>query len=383
LLGLDCGPDIALAAVASLAGRPMAETRRLMAGLVRVNLAGEPVPGRYVLHDLLRAYAGELAASTGTDAELTRLRDHYLHTAAAAALRLHPARLPIPLPPPAAGVIVEEPGDPAAWFRAERHGLVAAVYGSDDRYAWRLAWTLADYLDREGLWQDWLDTQTAAAAAAERLGDLAWQLFAYRSTAGAAIRLRRFDLSREMLEQSRSLAAGLGDLRAHAQAEFSLAWLLEEEGNPAAARPYAQRAAVLFAEAGEHRFAARARSSTGWHAALTGDLAVALTICTRELEEQRSLEDRAGLAGTLDSLGYIHHQQGRAVEAAARYREAISTYQQESDRIGEANTRVRLATTLEAAGDDAGARGERRLALAILTDVDPAAAAELRDLLAE
>ena len=71
------------------------------------------------------------------------------------------------------------------------------------------------------------------------------------------------------------------------------------------------------------------------------------------------------------------------MDAAARYREAIRTYQQESDRIGEANTRVRLATTLEAAGDDAGARGERRLALAILTDVDPAAAAELRDLLAE
>ncbi|RSM64926.1 transcriptional regulator, SARP family protein [Actinoplanes sp. ATCC 53533] len=382
LCALHPGPEIGLAALASLAGQPPAETRRLVTELVRVSLADEPGPGRYVLHDLLRAYAGELAAATDTQAERARLRDHYLHTAAAAAMRLHPARRPIPLPPPAAGVVLADVSDATAWFRAEGRVLVTAVRDSadtgDDRYAWQLAWTLADFLDREGRWQEWFDTQSTAAAAAERLGDESWQLFAHRSAAGATIRLRRFGLGRELLERSAQLAAGTGDRVAQAQAENTLAWLLELEGDPAAAIPHAQRAAELFAAAGEHRFAARAVSGTGWYAALTGDFHRALAICTRALTQQRELGDSAGLAGTLDSLGYICDNLGQHPAAISWYGEAVSTYQQDSDRGGEAATRARLATTLAKAGDASGARTERELALAIFDELDPESAAALR-----
>ena len=383
LLALHPGPEISLAALASLAGEPAAGTRRLVTELVRVNLAGEPVPGRYVLHDLLRAYAGELAAATGTDAERARLRDHYLHTAAAAALRLHPARRPIPLPPPADGVVLADVSDATGWFRTEGDALVAAVRDSardgDDRYAWRLAWTLADYLDREGRWQLWFDTQSTAAAAAERLGDETWQLYAQRSAAGAMIRLRRFDVARDLLGHSAALAARAGDLVARAQAENTLAWLLEQEGDPGAAIPHAERAAALFAAADERQFATRAISSAGWYAALTGDFTRALATCTRALTEQRDLDDRPGLAGTLDSLGYICDNLGRPAAAIGWYREAVSTYQEDSDRAGEAATRARLATTLAKSGDPAGARTERDLALAIFDELDPEAAAEIRE----
>jgi tetratricopeptide (TPR) repeat protein len=310
------------------------------------------------------------------------LRDHYLHTAAAAAVRLHPARRPIPLPPPAAGVVLADVSDATAWFRAEGRVLVTAVRDSadtgDDRYAWQLAWTLADFLDREGRWQEWFDTQSTAAAAAERLGDESWQLFAHRSAAGAMIRLRRYGVSRELLERSAQLAAGTGDQVAQAQAENTLAWLLELEGDPAAAIPRAERAAELFTAAGEHRFAARAISGTGWYLALTGDFQRALAVCTRALTHQRELADSAGLAGTLDSLGYICDNLGQHAAAVNWYREAVSTYQQDSDRGGEAATRTRLATTLASTGDAAGARVERELALAIFDDVDPESAAALR-----
>jgi len=379
LCALHPGPEIGLAALASLAGQPPAETRRLVTELVRVNLAGEPRPSRYVLHDLLRAYAGELAAATDTQAERTRLRDHHLHTAAAAAMRLHPARRPIPLPPPAAGVVLADLSDATAWFRAEGRVLVTAVQDSDDdRYAWQLAWALADYLDREGRWQEWFDTQSTAAAAAERLGDESWQLYAHRSAAGATIRLRRFGLGRELLQRSARLAARTGDQVAQAQAENTLAWLLELEGDPAAAIPHAQRSAELFAAAGEHRFAARAISGTGWYAALTGDFHRALAVCTQALTQQRELADSAGLAGTLDSLGYICDNLGQPAAAIDWYREAVSAYQQDADRGGEAATRARLATTLARTGDAAGARAERELALAIFDDLDPESAAILR-----
>ena len=58
------------------------------------------------MHDLLRAYARELAARDGEDeqqAALTRLFDHYLHTAAAAMDILYPAERHRPAPHPAAG----------------------------------------------------------------------------------------------------------------------------------------------------------------------------------------------------------------------------------------------------------------------------------------
>lgn len=64
LLGLHLGPDISAAAAASLAGRPVPDTRRLCAELVRASLLAEPAPGRYAFHDLLRAYAAEQAHAT-------------------------------------------------------------------------------------------------------------------------------------------------------------------------------------------------------------------------------------------------------------------------------------------------------------------------------
>jgi hypothetical protein len=49
--------DIGLAVAASGAGVPAARARSMMDELVRANLVTEHVPGRFVLHDLLRAYA--------------------------------------------------------------------------------------------------------------------------------------------------------------------------------------------------------------------------------------------------------------------------------------------------------------------------------------
>jgi hypothetical protein len=68
LLGVHCGPDIAAPAAASLAAVPTARAGRLLTELARAHLLTEHRPGRYSFHDLLRAYAAELAGDheTGT-----------------------------------------------------------------------------------------------------------------------------------------------------------------------------------------------------------------------------------------------------------------------------------------------------------------------------
>src|SRR5262249_25342534 len=136
LLGLHPGPDLSAAAAGSLAAVPPAETRRLLAELARASLLTEHVPGRYGFHDLLRAYAADLAHTVDPDhqrrAPLGRMLDHYRPTASTADRLLYPARDPIPLalPPPSPGVTPEQPaghGQALAWLAAEHPVLLAAV----------------------------------------------------------------------------------------------------------------------------------------------------------------------------------------------------------------------------------------------------------------
>jgi len=61
LLGLYPGPDITVAAAARLAATTPREARGLLRELTRCHVLAELSPGRYALHELLRAYAAERA----------------------------------------------------------------------------------------------------------------------------------------------------------------------------------------------------------------------------------------------------------------------------------------------------------------------------------
>src|SRR5205814_1065474 len=62
LLGLHPGRDVDDHAVAALAGPGLTDPRRLLDVLVNAHLVQQVTPGRFGMHDLLRAYAGERAA---------------------------------------------------------------------------------------------------------------------------------------------------------------------------------------------------------------------------------------------------------------------------------------------------------------------------------
>ncbi|SEQ78939.1 AfsR/SARP family transcriptional regulator [Lentzea albida] len=78
LLSVHPGVDLDVNAAAALAGCSAAQARRLLERLVADHLVQSRTPGRYDLHDLLRAYAGELC---GDDEEAAlRLTEWYVHT---------------------------------------------------------------------------------------------------------------------------------------------------------------------------------------------------------------------------------------------------------------------------------------------------------------
>jgi DNA-binding SARP family transcriptional activator/DNA-binding XRE family transcriptional regulator len=176
LLGLHPGADLTMRAAASLAGVPAEEVRPLLAELSRARLMAEHAPGRYAFHDLLRAYAAELAAETDPPEErhaaLHRLLDHYLHTAYAADAQLNPHRDQITRTPSQPGVTLDEVSNQRhalAWFAAEHATLLAViertVTAGCDTHTWQLAWAVTTYLDRQGHWHDWAGVQELALMA--------------------------------------------------------------------------------------------------------------------------------------------------------------------------------------------------------------------------
>jgi transcriptional regulator with XRE-family HTH domain len=85
LAGLHPGPDFDPYAVAALTGTKLEQARTALDALARAHLIHPAGRGRHGMHDLLRAYARELADATDGEEEqnaaLTRLFDYYLHTA--------------------------------------------------------------------------------------------------------------------------------------------------------------------------------------------------------------------------------------------------------------------------------------------------------------
>ncbi len=134
LLGLHPGPDVSLPAAASLVGLPARRARPVLTELADANLVAEPRPGRFTLHDLLRAYAAEqvqkLEPERGRHAATHRMLDHYLHCAHAAGQTLAPTRDRIELAAPQPGTSQENLAHEAAaldWFTTERMVLLAMI----------------------------------------------------------------------------------------------------------------------------------------------------------------------------------------------------------------------------------------------------------------
>ena len=80
LLPLHPGPDLTADTAAALAGLPVRTARLLLDQLADAHLVTEHAPGRYAPHDLLRAYAAELAEKhdslTERQTARQRLLDH-------------------------------------------------------------------------------------------------------------------------------------------------------------------------------------------------------------------------------------------------------------------------------------------------------------------
>jgi DNA-binding SARP family transcriptional activator/tetratricopeptide (TPR) repeat protein len=389
LLGLHAGPDISAAAAASVAGLPLDEGRRRLGQLTMAHLLAEHVPGRFSCHDLLRAYAAELAQSADSEADrraaASRMLDHYLHTACRAALQLHPARKPIQLAGPQPGADPEHIGDArqaTAWFEAEHQVLTAAVGGAlelgFDRQAWQIAWALWRFLDHGGRWHDCAAVQRMALAAAQRLGDRAAEASAHQRFGFASARLGHYDDAYAHLGLALSISTEGGDHAGQAVAHNGLAITLNDQGRYREALGHARHALESWTAAGDLSGQAMGLNSVGWLHVVLGNHAEALGYCQRAVALFGDLGNQEGVANALDSLGYAHQQFGDIAEATACYQRALSLNREFAGRWATAETLGHLGDTHHAAGNPAEARIAWEEALAILDDIQHLAADQIR-----
>jgi DNA-binding SARP family transcriptional activator/tetratricopeptide (TPR) repeat protein len=380
LLGLHPGPDLSAAAAASLAGLLASTIRPALTELTQASLLVEHIPGRYTLHDLLRAYATDLTQRIDSDQQrhsaTVRVLDHYLHTAHTANRLLHPARDPITLAPPAAGVAPQHLADyqqALDWFTVEHAVLLAAVEHAATGFAthtWQLAWILDDFLNWRGHWHDWAAAGRAAVAAAHRLTDPTAQAHAHRTLARAYILLGRLDDAHTQLGLALHLATRTGDQTVQAHTHGTLGYLWGRRGNYPRALDHAQQALTLFQTTGHQHGQANALNAIGWYHAQLGDHHQALTACQVALTLHQELGNRPGQATTWDSLGYAHHHLGNHIHALTCYQHALTLYRDLGDRYNEATTLTNLGDTHHSTGNHHAAHDAWQQALTILDDLD-------------
>jgi DNA-binding SARP family transcriptional activator len=390
LLGLHPGPDITTSAAASLAGVSPAAARRDLDALTWAHLITEHKPGRYALHDLLRAYAAEQARATDDEqarrAAIRRVLDHYLHAAYSADRLLNRARDQITLAPCVDRVRPERLADyeqAMAWFRAEHKVLLAvlalAVETGCDTHAWQLPWTMVDFCEFSGQWHDWIATQRIAIAASRRLGHRDGEARCCRALGYAYARTGRDNDALDHLRLALPLFREVGDAIGEARTHQDLSWMLDRQGQPALALGHDQIALRLYEQTDHAAGQANALNAIGWLHVMLGDYRKAVDHCRRALVLHRELGNRRGEAATLDSLGYAYQHLRQHGKSFACFRRSLGLFRELADRSNEAEILTHLGDAYHAAGNPGQARDAWQRALAILDDLHHPDACQVRD----
>ncbi len=287
LLSVHPGPEISTPAAVSISGLGPRRAREVLTELRLASVLRESRPGRYVFHDLVRAYALTLLAERSAEAS-ARLISHYVRSTREAMLTFgRPATTPVDETMP--GVVPEtfaSSRDAVRWYTEERHVL---------HHVCRLAFSLGDHQSALMLMLDWRPMSQGVDARHDMLpfADLAIQ---------AAAHVAEADLRAECL---RDVAATFA-----------------RTGRPELARSYFDLAAETFQRTGNRAGLAnvhRNRAQT-----LVMDPGRRIDLARESVAIARDLDDQSLLAVMLHGLALTLQWSGRFDEELSALAECAS-----------------------------------------------------------
>lgn len=355
LAGLHLGADFEPYAVAALTGSELREARRAIDTLNRAHLVHAAAPGRYAMHDLLRAYARALSGKVdGPDEEqaaLSRLFNHYVHASAAAMDVFHPAeryrRPRIPAPPTPVPPFAD-PAQALAWLDGQRDCLVTtAQYAADHGRPWvatRLSATLYRYLDLGSHCADARAVHACALRSARQCGDRTAEGVALNALGGIDLLQGRYQQAGA--NQRAALAAFVesGDRANQAHALNSLGNVAHHQGAYQAATARYEQALALYRETGHRNGQAVVLSNLGAVLKSLGRYQHAIGHYQQALALYRQTGNRHGEAIALSNIGSAYERQGSHQEAAEFHQEALGLHRAMGNRNGEAIALNNLGT---------------------------------------
>ena len=389
-LALHPGPQMTRAAAASLAALPQDQADDILARLVRARLLDQPSADRFSMHDLLRSYGREQVERDQPDTDplsaISRMAEHYLHTAHRAAQLLSPKRRSPVLAEPAPGVTVESLADLDAawnWFETGRTVLPAllttAAHNNTGAHAWLIPRLLTSFFERRGYHSDFITCQQIALTAARDADNREGQAHAHRGLGRACGAVGSLTDAHTNLERAVALFQGT-DPMAEARSHLDLAsWVYERQGQYDKALAETRHALTLFEQLGDQAGEAQALNNIGWCHILLGNFGTALEYCANALAAQQRLGARPAEAATWDSLGFAHHHLGHNTQAADCYARALEIYRDLDNRAEQAETLTRLGESHRAACRNSAARAAWQQAAAILDQINPIDSTLLRE----
>lgn len=417
LLGLHPGTQFDVFAVAALTSSAVDSARLALLRLRRAHLV-EPAGGdRYRMHDLLRAYAAELAGDEPADTRAVavgRLLDYYFVSAAAAMNVLFP--LEQADRPQLPKSLVEVPSIPTpesakSWLDRERYNLIAiagsAAAGDRASHSVLLSRVLWRYFDAYSYFDEASAVHASALrATAEprhaaeemanvglahwRLGRLREALDVYgqacllfrqagdregeaRVLGNLGIVLHNLGRYTEALEHHRlSLAIyrELGDQRHEGIGLNNIGVAYESAGNYGEAAVHHQQAADLAMKIGDRRLESHAVGALSVACRKLGRYTEALEFGSRALAISRETGDRHIQSGTLASLGEIHAEQGQTQQALTYLEQAIAIAEYLNEPYLTMEVRCALGETLNNSGHPRRALPHYETALRLAREIE-------------
>jgi tetratricopeptide (TPR) repeat protein/transcriptional regulator with XRE-family HTH domain len=368
-LGLVPGPAADAYAAAALDGTSPDAARGRLDALYDQHLLTEPAPGRYVLHDLLRAHARALAAADDpaeSDAATRRLLDYYLHTAQAADGRISSRHGPYrrgPENPPAYAPDLATVEQAAAWLETERLNLHAAAAHAarfgHTLHAVQIPAAMRGFLIAHGHRDQMASLHRIAQAAARQAGNRTGQ-------PGARTGQDILNILRSLAADSPAAAASLSRAQVLSETDaLKLLLLLQSlaTDHPVAAASYQQ--VLTIAELGDQLGQATALHHLGLVLRQAGDYPAAAASLQQAADLFDGLGHHLGQAWALHDLGLVHQQATDYSAAADAHQQALALFRDAGNKLGRAVTLNNLGQLAVRTADPRAAARHYGQALAI------------------
>jgi predicted negative regulator of RcsB-dependent stress response len=388
LLGLHPGTSISIDAAIAITDASRTETRRLLDALAGVHLLAEIGRDRYQFHDLLRSYAAECASTAEAgdtrDAATQQLFAWYLHTAHAALFAYYPQHPEIPIEPcpsTCRPLAFSDRDHARSWFSSEHTNLMAIIRHASTVEQYTVGWQLPNAVDcylGEHAVGDRIEMHQLSLAAAQHSGQRLGECWAYGHLGEALHDAHRVEEAIACYHQQLSISREIAHKFGEACALGDLANSFNELGRHVEAADHSRQALTIYRAIGHRRNEGLNLIKIGNALRGAGHLDEAVSYLNEGMDVAAAIGAIELQANGLRSLAKVYHQQGRSKAALAQLNRAVELLRPLHPDHHYAKTLADLGTILHELNLPDGAREAWREAHAILADLDPHRADQIR-----